>query len=138
MSAHRNANNIKELRTYFDCVIDWVSTVFTDVESEMRGLEWGRLYEQYHSKSYNRAKVSRRSSGYSAIRTSRIGGASSNTFSEAFDTRSYWMYGCSTKRPSSPCTPRRPKLPKPRANQIVRSAQSATLPIRARYGNSPK
>jgi len=58
MSAHRNANNIKELRTYFNSVIDWVSTVFTDVESEMRGLEWGRLYEQYHSKSYNPAKVS--------------------------------------------------------------------------------
>jgi len=24
----------------------------------MQGLEWGRLYEQYHSKSYNPAKVS--------------------------------------------------------------------------------
>jgi hypothetical protein len=39
-------------------VIDWVSSVFTDVESEMRGLEWGRLYEEYHKKSYNPAKVS--------------------------------------------------------------------------------
>jgi hypothetical protein len=26
--------------------LDWVSTVFIDVESEMRGLEWGRLYEK--------------------------------------------------------------------------------------------
>jgi len=32
--------------------------VFTDVESEMRGLEWGRLYEQYHRESYNSTKVS--------------------------------------------------------------------------------
>jgi hypothetical protein len=23
--------------------VDWASTVFSDVESEMRGLEWGRL-----------------------------------------------------------------------------------------------
>jgi hypothetical protein len=58
MSAHRNSNNIKELKTYFDTVIDWVSTVFTDVESEMRGLKWGQLYEQYHKLPYDSAKVS--------------------------------------------------------------------------------
>lgn len=58
MSRHRNDTNIKELKTYFNSVIDWVSGVFKDVESEMRGLEWGRLYEQYHSKSYDPAKVS--------------------------------------------------------------------------------
>jgi hypothetical protein len=53
MSQHRNDNNINELRTYFNSVIDWVSTVFIDVLPEMRGLEWGRLYEQYHGKSYD-------------------------------------------------------------------------------------
>jgi len=58
MSHHRNDTNINELKTYFNCVIDWVSTVFIDVESEMRGLEWGRLYEEYHKKSYNPKKVS--------------------------------------------------------------------------------
>src|SRR3989338_4917010 len=58
MSAHRNDNNINELKTYFNSVIDWVSSVFRDVEKEMQGLEWGRLYEQYHSKSYDPAKVS--------------------------------------------------------------------------------
>ena len=58
MSQHRNANNINELKTYFNTVIDWVSSVFIDVLPEMRGLEWGRLYEQYHSSSYDPAKVS--------------------------------------------------------------------------------
>ncbi len=58
MSAHRNNKNINELKTYFNSVIDWVSGVFMDVESEMRGLEWGRLYEEHHSKSYDPAKVS--------------------------------------------------------------------------------
>ena len=58
MSRHRYDNNIKELKTYFNCVIDWVSSVFVDVESEMRGLEWGRLYEQYHNTPYNPIKVS--------------------------------------------------------------------------------
>lgn len=40
MSQHRNNTNINELKTYFNTVIEWVSSVFTDVESEMRGLEW--------------------------------------------------------------------------------------------------
>lgn len=58
MSRHRKDENITELKTYFNTVIDWVSSVFTDVESEMRGLEWGRLYETYHKNSYHPAKVS--------------------------------------------------------------------------------
>jgi len=53
MSRHRFDTTIKEVRTYFNTVIDWVSGTFTDVESEMRGLEWGRLYEKYHRKFYN-------------------------------------------------------------------------------------
>jgi hypothetical protein len=58
MSRHRNDTNITELKTYFNNVIDWISTVFTDVESEMRGLEWGRLYEQYHNKDCEPTKIS--------------------------------------------------------------------------------
>lgn len=58
MSRHRSTKNITELKNYFNSVIDWVSSVFTDVESEMRGIEWGRLYEQYHKKAYNPAKIS--------------------------------------------------------------------------------
>lgn len=58
MSKHRFDTNINELKTYFNSVIDWVSTVFTDVESEMRGLEWGRLYETYRKQPYNPQKVS--------------------------------------------------------------------------------
>lgn len=58
MSRHRNDKNINEVRTYFNSVIDWVSSIFTDVESEMCGLEWGRLYEECHRKSYSPAKVS--------------------------------------------------------------------------------
>jgi len=58
MSIHRNDKNINELKKYFNSVIDWISSVFTDVESEMCGLEWGRLYEVYHKKSYNLKNVS--------------------------------------------------------------------------------
>ena len=58
MSRHRNDNNITELKDYFTSVIDWVSTVFIDVESEMKGLEWGRLYETYRKQPYNSKTVS--------------------------------------------------------------------------------
>ena len=58
MSKHRFDKDIKEVKTYFNTVIDWVSTVFMDVESEMRGLEWGRLYETYGKKPYDPAKLS--------------------------------------------------------------------------------
>ena len=59
MSRHRYDKNISELKAYFNSVIDWVSTVFIDVENEMRGLEWGRLYEAYHNTSYNPTNVSK-------------------------------------------------------------------------------
>lgn len=58
MSRHRNDTNINELKSHFNTVIDWISSVFTDVESEMKGLEWGRLYETYHDNTYDPQKVS--------------------------------------------------------------------------------
>jgi len=58
MSKHRQDTNINELKTYFNSVIEWASGVFIDIKSKMCGLEWGRLYEEYHKKSYNPAKVS--------------------------------------------------------------------------------
>ena len=58
MSQHRFDTNINELKTYFNSVITWASTVFKDVKSDMRGLEWGRLYETYHNNSYDPNKVS--------------------------------------------------------------------------------
>ena len=58
MSRHRTTDNINELRAHFNSVVDWISSVFKDVEKEMQGLEWGRLYEQYHFSPYDAAAVS--------------------------------------------------------------------------------
>jgi 5-methylcytosine-specific restriction endonuclease McrA len=58
MGLHRFDDNINELKTYFNTVIDWISGTFRDVEKEMCGLEWGRLYEKYHERSYDPSKVS--------------------------------------------------------------------------------
>lgn len=57
MSKHRFETNINEVKNYFTSVIDWVSSVFPEVENEMRGLEWGRLYETHHNTAYNPSKM---------------------------------------------------------------------------------
>lgn len=57
MSDHRRDDNINALKNYFNAVIDWISSVFVSVESEMRGLDWGRLYEEYHGRAYNPSDV---------------------------------------------------------------------------------
>ena len=57
MSQHRHDDNITELKNYFNTVIDWASGVFTDVESEMKGLNWGKLYETYRKNAYNPSEV---------------------------------------------------------------------------------
>ena len=58
MSKHRYDDNINELKTYFTSVIDWVSSVFIDVDRTMRGLNWGDLYNRYHRNAYNPQEVS--------------------------------------------------------------------------------
>lgn len=60
MSRHRYDKNINQLKAYFNTVIDWVSSVFIDVEKEMCGLEWGRLYSEYSNNPYNPSEVSKK------------------------------------------------------------------------------
>lgn len=60
MKDHRYNGDIAELTNYFNSVIDWVKTVFPLVESEMRGLPWGELYEKYHNKPYNPGNMANR------------------------------------------------------------------------------
>lgn len=60
MRDHRFSSDITELVYYFNSVIDWVRTVFPFVENEMRGLQWGELYEKYHSQPYSPAHMKQR------------------------------------------------------------------------------
>jgi 5-methylcytosine-specific restriction endonuclease McrA len=60
MSQHRNDTNIKMLETYFSTVIEWVSSIFHDTDSTMKGLDWGTMYEKYHSNSYDSSAISSR------------------------------------------------------------------------------
>lgn len=60
LSQHRRDQDIQEMQLYFDTVIDWASHTFSMVEKEMCGLEWGRLYETYHTHPYSVEKVTKR------------------------------------------------------------------------------
>ena len=60
MSQHRHDTQITELENYFRSVIDWVATTFTMVENNMCGIEWGRLYETYHTTPYSIAHITER------------------------------------------------------------------------------
>ncbi len=58
MSLHRYDDNITELKMYFNTVIDWIMSIFRDIEPHMCGLEWGAYYENYHTTAYNPQTVS--------------------------------------------------------------------------------
>lgn len=60
MARHRNDRSIDELKNHFDTVIDWVDSVFEYTGKEMCGLEWGRLYNEYHHHPYSKEKVEKR------------------------------------------------------------------------------
>lgn len=61
LAQHRYADEITHLRTYFTSVIDWVAGVFVSPPDKlMQGLEWGRLYERYHSTSYSPPTIGKR------------------------------------------------------------------------------
>lgn len=47
MSAHQHDSNASTLWLYFNNVITWVQTIFPKYRKEMKGLEWGLLFNQY-------------------------------------------------------------------------------------------
>lgn len=53
MSEHQHDTNANELWLYFKSVIDWVMILFPHYRKEMKGIEWGYLYNKYHLNSYD-------------------------------------------------------------------------------------
>lgn len=60
MADHRHDDNINELTSYFNDVINWVSTIFIDVKDEMQYVNWGKMYEKYHKNPYNSNDISKK------------------------------------------------------------------------------
>lgn len=47
MALHQHDSNANELWIYFMAVINWVKTIFPKYRKEMKGVEWGLLYNKY-------------------------------------------------------------------------------------------
>lgn len=60
MAIHRTDENIDELKNHFDSVIDWISSVFDYTGKEVRGREWGKFYDLYHKKPFDKNYITKR------------------------------------------------------------------------------
>lgn len=47
MSEHQHDQNANELWLYFKAVIEWVENTFKNYRKEMKGVNWGKLYNEY-------------------------------------------------------------------------------------------
>jgi hypothetical protein len=52
MSIHQHYPNANELWTYFKNVIDWVKLTFPNTRKEMKGVDWGPLYDRFKNEIY--------------------------------------------------------------------------------------
>jgi hypothetical protein len=57
MSKHQHDPNAGALWIYFQSVISWVKTTFTVYRKEMKGVEWGTLYNQFKDVVYDTNKL---------------------------------------------------------------------------------
>ena len=57
MGSHQNDEDANELWMYFQSVIDWINRIFPNYRREMKGIDWGILYNHYNEKTYNSLKL---------------------------------------------------------------------------------
>lgn len=58
MGIHQNDPNAVELWNYFSSVMEWVKSIFPTYRREMKGIEWGEIYNKYkNDKSLDGAKL---------------------------------------------------------------------------------
>lgn len=53
MGRHQMDEDANELWQYFQDVMAWIQKLFPDYRAEMKGLEWGLLYNTYKDEHYN-------------------------------------------------------------------------------------
>lgn len=57
MAKHQHDTNATELWLYFNNIFSWVKTIFPNYRKEMKGVDWGTLYNKYHNTSYDPYKL---------------------------------------------------------------------------------
>jgi hypothetical protein len=57
MAEHQHEPNANELWLYFQSVINWVKTVFPKYRKEMKGIQWGFLYNEFKEDKFDSVKL---------------------------------------------------------------------------------
>lgn len=57
MSQHQHDTDAKPLWDYFERVINWINTVFTNYRKEMKGVPFGLLYNEFKDKNFDAKKL---------------------------------------------------------------------------------
>lgn len=57
MAKNQNEPNANELWLYFQSVINWVKIVFPNYRREMKGIDWGFLYNKYKDQKFDSKKL---------------------------------------------------------------------------------
>jgi len=57
MSKNQHEPNANELWLYFQSVINWVEAVFPNYRREMKGIEWGFLYNEFKDQKFDSKKL---------------------------------------------------------------------------------
>ncbi len=60
MSKHQHDENATRLWQYFQKVIGWVNATFPEYRREMKGVDWGVLYNQFKDKEFDTDKLEKR------------------------------------------------------------------------------
>lgn len=60
MSDHQHDPNANELWTYFQAVINWVELTFPTYRKEMKGIEWGPLYNRFKDELFDTGELEAR------------------------------------------------------------------------------
>jgi hypothetical protein len=59
MSIHQHDPNANELWTYFQNAINWAALNFKTYRKEMKGIDWGSLYDEFHGTVFDAEKLER-------------------------------------------------------------------------------
>lgn len=57
MAKHCSDKDASELKEYFKSVMAWVMAIFKKYNKDMKGIDWGILYNKYHNNSYDSKKI---------------------------------------------------------------------------------
>ena len=53
MAEHQHDSNANELWLYFQSVINWVKVLYPNYRKEMKGVEWGFLYNKFQDEQFD-------------------------------------------------------------------------------------